>query len=212
MKSKHSSHTTYMIHDLETLKTLTDPLRYQILEILAVEPLTVRQVAEKLGLQPLRLYYHINLLEKHNLIQVVETRQLGNILEKYYSAVADDFEIDRDFLSFGTAEGRNSIENMISTTINAAREEMLRSLDARNVQLEQGYKEKPREFQITKVSARLTDERARQFQERAKELLREFKEADTEPSNEDLQPFSFMVALYPLFYYPEEEHDEEGDR
>ncbi|MGB7093974.1 MAG: winged helix-turn-helix domain-containing protein, partial [Anaerolineales bacterium] len=58
-----------MVKDLETLKILADPLRNQILEILAPEKLTINQMAEKLGLAPSKLYYHINLLEKYGLIQ-----------------------------------------------------------------------------------------------------------------------------------------------
>jgi DNA-binding transcriptional ArsR family regulator len=56
------------------VKTIADPLRNQIFESLILQPPTVRQIAEKLGLSPKRLYYHVRLLETHGLIQVVETR------------------------------------------------------------------------------------------------------------------------------------------
>jgi len=204
MKPKYEQKKAYTITDLETLKVISDPLRYQLLEILTADPQTVKQMAEKLGLQPVKLYYHINLLEKHNLIYVVETRQLGNLLEKYYQAVAKDFDVDRDLLSFVTTEGRKNIEDLLSVTIDATREEVLRSLEARSVQLERGAEEKPRQFMLTRLSARLREDRAAEFQERVKDLLQEFKEADCEPSEEPLQTFSFMVALYPTFYYPEE--------
>ena len=62
---------TMMINDLESLKVFSDPLRNQIMEILAPEKLTINQIAKKLGLAPSKLYYHINLLEKHGLIQEV---------------------------------------------------------------------------------------------------------------------------------------------
>ena len=40
----------FVIKDLETLKVITDPLRFQILEILGEEPQTVKSVADKLGM------------------------------------------------------------------------------------------------------------------------------------------------------------------
>ena len=41
-------------------------------------PPAVNQVAGKLGLSNSRLYYHFNLLEKHGLIEVVETHMVNN--------------------------------------------------------------------------------------------------------------------------------------
>ena len=43
------------IKDLETLKVLADPLRLQIIEVLAPEPQTVNQIAQQLGLSRSRL-------------------------------------------------------------------------------------------------------------------------------------------------------------
>ena len=65
------------ISDLDTLKVVSDPFRVQILEVLVHEPQTVNQVAEKMGLAPSKLYYHFNMLEKHGLIQVVDTTLHG---------------------------------------------------------------------------------------------------------------------------------------
>jgi predicted transcriptional regulator len=42
----------FQISDLETLRAVADPLRVQILELLEGKALTVKQVAEKLGLAP----------------------------------------------------------------------------------------------------------------------------------------------------------------
>ena len=92
MKPKFNQ-TTHMIEDLATLQVIAEPLRAQIFEVLANDMLTVRQVSERLGLTPSRLYYHINLLEQHGLIQVVETRTVMNMIEKVYQAVAPNLEV-----------------------------------------------------------------------------------------------------------------------
>ena len=46
----------------------------KIIELCAARPHTAREMAGRLGLAPTRLYYHINLLEKHGLLVVDETR------------------------------------------------------------------------------------------------------------------------------------------
>lgn len=72
-----------MIEDAETLRVLADPLRLRIRELM-VRPCTVKQVAAVLGIAPTKLYYHINLLEKHKLIVVVAARVVSGIIEKQY--------------------------------------------------------------------------------------------------------------------------------
>src|SRR5918912_4209068 len=86
------------ITDLDRLRVIADPLRLRILETL-IEPRTVKQVAAALGLAPTKLYYHINLLERHGLIVVVDTRLVSGILEKRYQAAARCFRVDHALLA-----------------------------------------------------------------------------------------------------------------
>ena len=53
--------------------------KYRIQGRTAIVP---AEYAGRLGLAPTRLYYHINLLEKHGLLVVDETRTVGNLIEK----------------------------------------------------------------------------------------------------------------------------------
>jgi DNA-binding transcriptional ArsR family regulator len=89
------------ISDLETLKVIGDPLRMQILERIGLtsdsgELTTVKQLSEDLQLPPTKLYYHIKLLEKHDLIQVAETRLISGIIEKHYQIRARRIRVDLD--------------------------------------------------------------------------------------------------------------------
>lgn len=72
---------------MELMKVLSDPRRERILHLAAVEPKTVKQLAEELGEDPLRLYYHVKKLLEVELLEVADTRQHGNLVEKYYRAV-----------------------------------------------------------------------------------------------------------------------------
>jgi len=85
----YSPQSEYIITDLATLKVFADEKRWKIMQIIANEAKTVQGIAEEVGVPFTQLYYHINLLEKHGLIQLVGTRRLpGAILEKYYRVTA----------------------------------------------------------------------------------------------------------------------------
>lgn len=72
-------------------KALSHPLRSSILRILSDEGLTNEELAERLGVEGGNLHFHTRQLLEAGLIQVVETRTKGSILEKVYRAVARSF-------------------------------------------------------------------------------------------------------------------------
>ena len=77
---------------MATLKALADPLRLRVLLHLADTPMTVKQLATLLDVPPTRLYYHVRILEEHDLITVVERRVVAGIEERTYRAVAQSWE------------------------------------------------------------------------------------------------------------------------
>lgn len=198
---------THTITDLETLRTLSDPLRMQIYEIVLSEPCSVRQIAERLGLASSRLYYHINLLEKFGLIRVVETRMVANMVEKIYRAIAFGLELAPGLLNFNVDENRETLINMIVSHLDITREDILRSLQARQLAKEQGAEPKPRTMMVNRVLASIPDAVADEFSRRLQELLKEFAEKDNAAAD-DAQTYAMTVAFYPTFYYPEEDKTE----
>lgn len=202
----------FVINDLETLRVLADPLRTQILELLVKESLTVRQLAERLGLAPSKLYYHFSLLEKHGLIRVVDTRMVANMIEKQYRSVARDFDIDRNLLSFQTNAGQENLDSLLRTTLDATRDDIQRSIQARLRQRERGAKEQPREVVLTRIKSRLSEEQANEFRERLKALILEIEAAHATAAGPEaeLLPYGLMLAFYPSFYYSSEEGEENG--
>jgi len=201
----------FLVEDLETLRLLTDPLRLQIIEMLTPEPQTVNQVAGKLGLSNSRLYYHFNLLEKHGLIEVVETHMVNNMLEKLYWLVAEDIEIDKALLDFSSGEVQENLTSIISSSLEATRSEMLRSLQARTFNLEHGAKPVPRNIIIQSTRKRLKDETYEEFMERLRVILKEFSELPEETgAGEDISYFSLACFLYPNFYYEEDQEMTKG--
>jgi DNA-binding transcriptional ArsR family regulator len=201
MAEKIQREAFFVVSDLETLRVLTDPLRLQILEVLDAYPQTVNQVAEKLGLSGSRLYYHFNMLEKHGLVEVVETRMLNNILEKIYWLTAEEIKIDQTMLEFSRDGVKEGLVDLISSSLEATRTEMLRSLQTRSYQLDQGARPIPRDIIIQSNRKRLTDETYQAFLEKVRGLIKEFSELPEETgSNENINTFSLACFLYPNFY------------
>lgn len=108
------------ITDLETLKVISAPLRVQILEWIGLasdagQLTTVKQLSEDLDIPPTKLYYHINLLEKHGLIQIAETKVVSGIIEKYYQIAAKRIRADLDISKNATIDRDEGIALTLSS-------------------------------------------------------------------------------------------------
>ena len=201
------------LQNLEALKILADPLRNQIMEVLTPAPLTVNQVAQKLGEDSSKLYYHFNLLEKHGFIHVVETNVQGNLIEKRYWITAYEFEIDHDLFNFNvdTPEGTEQMVALLLANINLTRDDLRRSLYARHHQIAQGAEKNPRPVLDNREILHLPDDKAEEFHQRLCALIGEFKQEaeEFESSRENVLPWALSVVFYPSFYFQQQEsHDE----
>lgn len=76
----------YEIENSEQLRVAADPMRQRIIHPLTLQPMTVTQVGNMLGVAPAKAHYHVRELERVGLVKLVETREKGGILEKYYRA------------------------------------------------------------------------------------------------------------------------------
>ncbi|MCH1625608.1 ArsR/SmtB family transcription factor [Ferdinandcohnia quinoae] len=79
---------------VEQSKLLGNALRIKIIGVLAEEPHTAKQVADILGNSPGSVHYHIQKLYEGGLIELVETKELGGIIEKYYKSKSKWFNTD----------------------------------------------------------------------------------------------------------------------
>lgn len=196
------------ISDLDTLKVISDPFRIQILEVLLPEPQSVNQIAEKLGLSPSKLYYHVNMLEKHGLIQMVDTTLHGNIIEKHYWVSALDIRLDENLCCVGTPDIRENVTAVMVVPIEATRQDILRSLEARAFALDHGAEEHPRKVMIYRELSNLSDKQAQDFIQRLNAITAEFEAASDKESGDDVQTHALTIAFYPSFHY-EQPSDED---
>jgi len=88
----------YELQTIEQLRAVADPLRIRIYEALEVKPMTATQVGEELDEPAPKAHYHVRELERVGLVRLVETRERGGILEKYYRAVAHMLRVPQSIL------------------------------------------------------------------------------------------------------------------
>jgi DNA-binding transcriptional ArsR family regulator len=84
-----------VITDAETLKAMGDALRMRIHWELE-EPMTVKELAARLGVPQTRLYYHVKILERAGLIRVVARRTVSGIEERTYHVSARSTVVSPD--------------------------------------------------------------------------------------------------------------------
>ena len=96
---------TLVIDKPEQLKALGHPLRVRVLEMLGGEgeagrQLTNRELAQRLGVDPGHLHFHVRMLLKAGLIELAEG---GHGREKPYRAVAKVIRVAPELLAAGGA-------------------------------------------------------------------------------------------------------------
>ena len=156
------------------VKALSHPLRTTILGLLHERAATVNELAIALGRPKSTVAHHVKVLTQAGLLQVVRTRRVRAIEERFYGRTARMFylsverdaggeEMPRDFNDFEVAAGE--------------------SADAfRNGKLWGFIRH-----------ARITEEQASEFWERMAELVAEF---DRLPRSGDTM-YGFAVGVYP---------------
>jgi DNA-binding transcriptional ArsR family regulator len=95
---------TLILDKPEQLKALGHPLRVRVLEMLGQDgewQLTNRELAQRLGVDPGHLHFHVRMLLKAGLIELADSEGRGR--EKPYRAVAKVFRVAPELLAAGGA-------------------------------------------------------------------------------------------------------------
>ena len=89
------------LHNADQLKALGHPLRLKVLQALGQsdEPLTNRELAELLSVDPGHLHFHVRMLQRSGLIELVE----GPGREKPYRSVAKHLRVGPEMRAAGLA-------------------------------------------------------------------------------------------------------------
>lgn len=197
----------FVIRDLETLKVIADPMRLNIVESLH-KPATVKEVAQHINRPPTKLYYHFNLLEKHELIQMVETRIVSGIVEKHYQAAARVYRIERGLLSPGSAEFDENIELTLASFLGDIQNDLKTSMREGVIDMSQ---DAPRHQRLLmgRSHLKLTPEEAETFYQRLTDLVDEYTHNDKKNTDDDgTQTYKVVMVLHPVVRSDDDDTDD----
>jgi DNA-binding transcriptional ArsR family regulator len=187
------------IDDLETIKIMADERRLALLRLL-VKPQTVKEISAALDIPQSQLYYHVNLLEKHALIQVVATNIVSGIIEKQYQATAQQFHI-RNPMLMGDAISSAETSAFFSAALDETRNELRQAFKHVGPR---ATTEPPLHPFVARKLLRLTPEQLRAFHARLDTLIKECDQltaanavdAPASVANADMQDYYLTVAFY----------------
>lgn len=179
----------------EQLKAISDPLRLSIIELVAKEALTVKQIAVRLNQPPTKLYYHVAELEEYGFVTLVDTRVKSGIIEKYYRAVSAQITVDRKLLNVSGAQG-DELSNLMALVFDTTARELSQSIASGLVDLKQEANDATGNFILLRMLVHLRQEEATRFGEKFKALLEELTACEAQPEPGDVG-YACLVAFYP---------------
>ena len=183
----------FIVDDLELLKAIAHGTRLDILQRLKL-PKTVKEIAEQLKLPATKLYYHVNLMEKHGLIQVVETNLVSGIVEKKYQVVARNYRID-DRLLADQSTASKEWERMLSAIFDVTRSEIQRTMQHTR---QNPFKDEESGGILWRYNLRLTPEQYKEFYGRLQAILDEMQALQEEQADAGSDLYGLTVAYYPV--------------
>ena len=159
------------------IKAYVHPVRMNIIDLLTEKRLTVSEVAKKFDVHPATITHHFKLLNKTGLIKLVEKKDTGRNIEKYYRAVALNFEVKlrRDKSVNKNALGLSILRNSLSTAIRDVRDEDGKPVIA------------------LMERARIKSKDIPKFQKKLMSLLEEFRAFDSASG----EPYTLSLGFYP---------------
>ena len=181
------------LSDVHQVKVLADPLRIRILEELGTVERTTKQVAQRLGEKPTKLYHHVEALARVGLIRLTRTRQNRGTTEKYYMAVAQQFRADSRIFSAadaGSHAQEDAMEAMISTVFDRTSDEM-RGLIAKG----RGQKGIEEKGVLSYLELRTDERHGRRIQARLMRFLKSLEDGEDKPG---AKRYRLTLAFYPL--------------
>ncbi len=96
--------TVKEISDPNHIKLMVDEKRQEVLRVLRNqdEPMTVKQIADELGVKPANVHFHVKKLEEIDILHMVRTEEVHGIIAKYYEPTAMIFKLTCKELDPGT--------------------------------------------------------------------------------------------------------------
>jgi DNA-binding transcriptional ArsR family regulator len=169
--------TRFVIDTIEQFKAISDPMRSRILGIIQHQPVTAKQIADRLGASPGAIGHHLHVLEAAGLAQVVARRLIRGIVANYYTRTARifDYKLPREVIG-GSSANLDIMTNAL---------DQLAEAEANIEEDEYRYEGFPH--------IRLSPERARYYSERLKALVDDILHETPDPNG---KVYSILISMF----------------
>jgi predicted transcriptional regulator len=146
--------------------------------MLSKEKRTISSVAKELDVHPANITHHFKLLEKIGLIRLVEKRDTGKNLEKYYRAIAYTFTVNQSVTgnTNKSALALSILRNDLSVAINTAQKE-----------------DNSKEIIALLTTARISSDELHKFTAKLNKLIEDFQACDSKNGT----VYNINLSLYP---------------
>lgn len=185
----------FNVTDPEALKSLAIPERVKILELFEdLEPRTAKQIATELGENAARLHYHVKELVRVGLLEQVETRVKGSIVEKYYQPVAKVIQVK---LRVMIEENAQQISDILFTPLRTTEQDLVRTLNrfvSSDVDVRKEYQDT---FAFNVSEFYLTKDERNQMVEELNAIIRKYKENKNVDGRRKYKHFNISFPLAP---------------
>lgn len=181
-------HGELTITTLGQIEAISSPVRVRILR-LARKPITVAELADRLGVPNTRLYYHVNLLVEQGMLTQVDERKSGARIEKVYLRAADAYTLGLE-LADEIGDPRKAAQAATAVLLDPARAEL------EDVVVE-FFSGRQLIAHFGRSVAHLTPAKAKEFSSRMDALAQEFQEASDE-EEPGRTAYSLTAALVPI--------------
>lgn len=167
-----------VLADDQRIKGYVHPVRMAILRMLSAERRTVTSVAREMRVHPANITHHFKLLEGLGLIRLVETRDTGRNLEKYYASAARSYVV--------RPKGRSTVSKQ-ALALSILRDNLSVAIERCPARGRNG------QTLALLASARLRERDLEQVAKRLRALVDEFRAADGDGG----ASYTLNVGLYP---------------
>lgn len=196
-----------VLNTLNSLRAYFDPLRQRIVQSVAHEAHSPQEIADIVGVPFTRLYYHLRMLEQHNILRVVETRtQPGAIEEKRYRVTARMFVVDRSLLKADSEGAPNpGLDIILRSVLDETHTDIEEAARAGTIDLQQEAPH-PAALLIRRGVVTLGSEQGSDFMRELLELVGRYQAM---PPEGEPHYYGISFALYPTPLQPEPETGED---
>lgn len=179
--------STLYLKKPEEIEIFINPFRSKIIRIMKEKnrPMTVKEVADSLGVSPAKAYYHIKKLESIGVLYIKYTKIVNGIVAKYYDFSSDSIALAIEDRDTGSDLLRSKTMAEYGNYFDEAKQKFLDLFNHGTTMSKQGI------FITRKDSFFVDPDRADAMYEELKKVLEKYRSSDGKAISYSL--FLFMI-------------------